>query len=302
MRNRTQIKIKNQYGNIVFHSINNLLFGLFAFICIYPFYYIFIYSLSSPDKAAKGLYLYPRGITLYNYYQLLLNKGIASAALVTVERTILGSVSAVFCTALFGYLLSKKELPLRKLIYRLVVMTMYINAGLIPYYMLIKTLGLINSFFVYVIPYMVGAFNLILIKTYIEQIPSSIEESAMMDGAGFLRIFLSLILPISTPIIATVTVFVATVQWNSFSDNLIFVTNTKYQTLQMILYRIISSVTEAMQNVRTDQISRDIRIIQPTPTTIRMTMTMIATLPILFAYPFLQRYFVKGIMLGAIKG
>lgn len=293
---------KPKAGDIVFNSVNYLLFGLFALVCFYPFYYILIYSLSSPEKAALGVYFFPQGFTLNNYRHLLLSPDIARAVLVSAERTVIGTATSVLCTSFFGYLVTKKEMPLRSLMYRLVVMTMYINAGLIPTYILIKALGMTNSFLVYIIPYLVGSFNLILIKTYIEQIPPSMEESAMVDGAGYLRIFFSLILPLCLPIIATVTVFVAVFQWNSFSDNLIFVTNSKYQTLQMILYRIITSVSEAMQNVRTDQLAHDVRIIQPTPTTIRMTMTMIATLPILFVYPFLQRYFVKGIMLGAIKG
>ena len=293
---------KVNIANVAFHTVNYLMFGLFTLICIYPFYYILIYSLSDTTKASMGVYLLPEGFTLYNYYSLLTNEGIANAALITVLRTVTGTALAVFCTALFGYLLTKKELPFRRLIYRLVVMTMYINAGLIPYYMMIKAIGLRNSFFVYIIPYAVGAFNLILIKTFIEQMPPSIEESAMVDGAGYLILFVKLIFPLSLPIIATVTVFTAVFQWNSFSDNLIFVTNPKLQTLQMLLYRILQNVAEARQNVRTDEMARNIRIVQPTPTTIRMTITMIVTLPILFVYPFLQRYFVKGIMLGAVKG
>ena len=293
---------KVNIANVAFHTVNYLMFGLFTLICIYPFYYILIYSLSDTTKASMGVYLLPEGFTLYNYYSLLTNEGIANAALITVLRTVTGTALAVFCTALFGYLLTKKELPFRRLIYRLVVMTMYINAGLIPYYMMIKAIGLRNSFFVYIIPYAVGAFNLILIKTFIEQMPPSIEESAMVDGAGYLILFVKLIFPLSLPIIATVTVFTAVFQWNSFSDNLIFVTNPKLQTLQMLLYRILQNVAEARQNVRTDEMARNIRIVQPTPTTIRMTITMIVTLPILFVYPFLQRYFVKGIMIGAVKG
>ncbi len=181
-------------------------------------------------------------------------------------------------------------------------MTMYINAGLIPSYILMKFLGMINTFWIYIIPGLVGAFNLILIKTYIEQLPASLEESAMIDGAGYFRIFIRMIFPLSMPIIATVTVFVAVGQWNTFTDNLIYVSNEKLRTLQLMLYVVLNRTTEAMQNVRTDQVSRNIFLVQPTPTTIRMTITMIATLPIIFVYPFLQKYFVKGIMLGAIKG
>ncbi len=290
------------WHNVLFHSLNYLLFGAFALLCIYPFYYILIYSLSDPNQAAIGVYLWPKGFTLNNYATLLRNPGISRAALVTVGRTVAGTASSVLCTALLGYLVTKQDLPLRRFFYRFIVLTMYLNAGLIPYYILLKNLLLINTFWVYVVPGLVGAYNMILIKTYIEQLPASIEESAMVDGAGYMRIFVRLILPLSMPIIATVVVFNAVGQWNSFSDNLIFNPGGKYDTLQMVLYRVLAHTTEAYQNVRTSDMARNMNVVAPTPTTIRMTVTMIVTLPILFVYPFLQRYFVKGIMLGAVKG
>ncbi|NLO83032.1 MAG: carbohydrate ABC transporter permease [Clostridiales bacterium] len=291
-----------KFNDMLFHTINYTVFGLFTLMCIYPFYYIFIYSISDSQLASRGIYLLPKGVTLYNYYIVLRNPGIASAALVSLSRTVAGTVLTVFCISLFGYVLTKKELFLRKFIYRFVVMTMYLNPGLIPYYILIQKLGLRNNFLVYILPGAVSAFNLILVKTYIEQIPSSLEEAAMVDGADYFRIFLKIIFPVSMPIIATIAVFTAVGQWNSFSDNLFFVSNPKLQTLQMTLYKVLANVSEVGANVTTEDIRRNIRVVQPTSTTIRMTITMIVTLPILFVYPFLQRYFVKGIMLGAIKG
>ena len=293
---------KLRFGDIMFNSLNYLIFGIFALLCFYPFYYILIYSLSSTQAASSGVYFFPKQITLYNYANLLRNPGILNAAFISLSRTVIGTAGSVFCTTIFAYFVTKKELPARKFIYRFVVMTMYINAGLIPSYILMKFLGMINTFWIYIIPGLVGAFNLILIKTYIEQLPASLEESAMIDGAGYFRIFIRMIFPLSMPIIATVTVFVAVGQWNTFTDNLIYVSNEKLRTLQLMLYVVLNRTTEAMQNVRTDQVSRNIFLVQPTPTTIRMTITMIATLPIIFVYPFLQKYFVKGIMLGAIKG
>lgn len=293
---------KQGIANFVFNALNYLTLTLFALICLYPFYYVLIYSLSSPEATGIGVYLLPKGFTLTNYVHIMASPDIARAALVTVARTVLGTVLSVISTAFFGYLMTKKELPFRSFIYRFVVMTMYISAGLIPFYILVKALGLINSFFMYIIPGLIGAFNLILVKTYVEQIPPSIEESAMVDGAGYLGIFFHLMLPLSMPIIATVAVFVAVGQWNSFSDNLIFVTDRRYTTLQLILYRILINATEATQNIKTADITKGMLKFQESPTSIRMTITMVATLPILFVYPFLQKYFVKGIMLGAIKG
>jgi ABC-type glycerol-3-phosphate transport system permease component len=290
-------------SDILFHSINYLIFALFAVICIYPFYYIFLYSISSTKEAARGMiYFLPKGLTFSNYYYILNNPGIANAALVSLARTVVGTLITVCCCTLFGYILTKKELPFRKIIYRYVIITMYLNAGLIPSYILMKKIGLYNNFWTYIIPGAVGAFYLILIKTYIEQIPSSIEESAMVDGANYYTVFIRIIFPICTPIIATVAVFTAVAQWNSFADNLIYVNNPKLQTLQMMLYKVLKNVSEAFQNVRTEDMARNLNLVQPTPTTTRMTITMIATLPIIFVYPSLQKYFVKGIMMGAIKG
>jgi putative aldouronate transport system permease protein len=161
---------------------------------------------------------------------------------------------------------------------------------------------LMNRFWIYVIPTAVSAYFLIIIKTYIEQIPASLEESAMVDGANYFTVFARIIFPICTPIIATVAVFTAVSQWNTFADNLIYVSNPKLQTLQIILYKVLVNVKEATQSIRTQDLARNRFLVQPTPTTVRMTITMIATLPIVFVYPFLQRYFVKGIMMGAIKG
>jgi putative aldouronate transport system permease protein len=290
-------------GDFLFHSINYLIYGLFAIICIYPFYYIFLYSISSTKEAARGMiYLLPKGPTIQNYYTILRNPGIANAAMVSLARTVLGTLITVLCCALFGYIMTKRELPFRKIIYRYVVMTMYLNAGLIPTYILMKKIGLMNRFWIYVIPTAVSAYFLILIKTYIEQIPASLEESAMVDGANYFTVFARIIFPICTPIIATVAVFTAVSQWNTFADNLIYVSNPKLQTLQIILYKVLVNVKEATQSIRTQDLARNRFLVQPTPTTVRMTITMIATLPIIFVYPFLQRYFVKGIMMGAIKG
>lgn len=295
--------MKTKISDILFHSINYLVFGLFAIICIYPFYYIFIYTISDTQIAAKGgIYLFPRGITLANYSLVLLNKGIMNAAFISFSRTIIGTTLTLFCCSFFGYVVSKKELPFRKIIYRFIIVTMYLNSGLIPYYLVVRKLGLLNNFLIYVLPGAVNAFFLILVKTYIESLPPSLEESAKIDGASYLTIFWKIIFPLSKPVLATVAVFCAVNQWNSFSDNLIFVSKNSLKTLQLMLYQVLNSVTQVSQNVTTADLERMHSIVQPTPTTIRMTITMVATLPILLLYPLLQRYFVKGIMMGAVKG
>lgn len=288
---------------ILFQSVNYLIFTLFALICLYPFYYIFIYTVSNSQEAAKGgIYLLPHGFTLQNYRTVFMASGLVNAAFVSVARTVIGTVLTLLGSSFLGYLVTKKELPFRSFIYRFVITTMYLNAGLIPYYIVMKKIGLINNFLIYVVPGVISAYFVILIKTYIESIPPALEESAMIDGANFGTIYFKIILPLSQPILATVAVFSAVSQWNSFSDNLIFVTDTHLRTLQLMLYQILSSVTQLSTNMTTADLERMKNIVQPTPTTIRMTISMVVTFPILVVYPFLQRYFVKGIMLGAIKG
>jgi len=297
------MKRKWTAGESVFQIVVGLLFVLFAFVCLYPFWYILMYSFSSTAATAvTPPYFWFKGFTLANYEAILLNQGIAQAALVSVSRTLAGTFLTVALSAFFAYLMTKNEMPYRKLIYRVVIVTMYLNAGLIPTYILYQRIHILNTFWIYVLPGMVAAYYVILIKTYIESIPPALEESAMMDGAGYIRIFRSVIMPLSKPILATVIVFSAVGQWNSFSDNVIFVHPQSLQTLQLILYRVLANVTEAFQSVNTQEIARIMAHKPPSPMTIRMTITMVVTLPIIFVYPFLQRYFIKGIMLGAVKG
>jgi ABC-type glycerol-3-phosphate transport system permease component len=298
------VKEKLTLPNLAFNAINYTLLTLFFLLCIYPFYYVFIYSLSDAYEAAKGMgvLLWPVKVTLRNYAAVFKIKGMALAAFVSVARTIVGTILTVGCCSFFGYLVTK---PLygRKFIYRFVVATMYFSSGLIPWYLTIRSYHLHNSFLIYVVPGMVNAFNIILFKTFIEQIPPSMEEVALMEGAGYLRIFRSVIFPLSLPIVATITVFCAVGQWNAWFDNYIFVTNPNLATLQLKLYELLQTASSiagsANTAVTSDVVIRSQNI---TPMAVRMTITMVVTFPIILVYPFMQRFFVKGIMLGAIKG
>ena len=276
-----------------------VLLSLYAIVCVFPFYFIFIYSISIPNEAAKGIFLLPRGFTLENYRQLFIQNNILLSAFISVSRTVLGTVTTVTFTSFFAYLLAQEKLKFRKSIYRLVVMTMYINAGLIPWYMTMKLLGLKNNFMLYILPYAIVAFYLVLIKTYIEQLPKSLQESAMIDGAGPFRIFISIVMPISIPVLATVAIFTAVDQWNTWIDNFYLVDNPKLQTLQLLL---LTFMTDQASQMTTQTARLSMKNITVTPTSIRMTITMIATLPVLVVYPVFQKYFVKGILIGAIKG
>jgi len=287
--------------DLIFNAINYIVLSLLIVVTIYPFYYIFIYSISDSIEAQKGVTFWPAGFSLEAYRTTASLPGIIDAAVVTLSRTVIGTVITVFCCAFFAYLITKEELPFRKTIYRFVLITMYFNAGFIPWYLTMKTYGLQNNFLLYVLPSALVGFNVILIKTFIEQLPASLEESAKIDGAGYFRIFASVIFPLSMPIIATIAVFAAVGQWNTWFDNYFLVENPKLQTLQLVLYNFLNQSSN-LSNMTTEQLNRGDLVRTLTPQSIRMTITMLVTLPIVLVYPLLQRYFVKGIMMGAVKG
>ena len=293
---------KKKASEHIFDFFNVLILLLFTFLCFYPFWYVAIYSLSDPRAAATGLTFLPRGFTLDNLIEVFQLPGLSRAAFVSILRTVLGSTITVFCSAWFGYMLTKNKLPFRRIIYRFTIVTMYVGAGLIPWFLTIRMYGLNNSFLVYIIPSAIGVFFVVLFKTFIEQLPPALEESAKMDGAGYMTCFINIIVPLSTPIIATIFVFSAVGQWNSFFDNYIFVTDDNLQTLQYILFRYTRRAEFVTRDINTMRLMLEGQQSIITPMTVRMTVTMVVTLPILFVYPFAQRYFVKGIMIGAIKG
>lgn len=283
-----------------------LVFGIFTIICILPFYYLFINTISDNALSAKGDVLFwPKGIHFSNYIKILTMKGLPLSALVSVSRTVLGTLLTVVGTSFLGYALSKKEMWMQKFWYRFVVITMYFNAGVIPWYINMKNLGMLNNFLAYIIPGIISPFSLILFKTYLESIPASLEESADLDGAGYLVRYSRIVMPLCKPIIATISVFAAVGQWNSFTDTLYLMTDSRLFPLQYLLYQYLSEAN-AMAQILSQKAASGIGIADVsaliTPTSIKMTVAMIVVLPILFVYPFFQKYFVGGIMIGAVKG
>ena len=295
---------KSNAGTHIFNLTNALLLGLFTFTCVFPFYYIFINTISDNQLVAKGQILfYPIGIQFQNYRQVIAIRGLGHAGLVSLGRTVLGPILTLIGSAFLGYVLSRPEMWKRKIWYRYVVVTMYFNAGIIPWYVTMKMLGMVDNFLAYIIPATVIPFYMILFKTYIEQIPGSLEESAQMDGAGYLTRFYRIILPLSKPMLATIAVFSMVGQWNSFVDTLFLARTSKLYTLQFILYQYLNEVNSIAAALRNSPMAANMdpsKLL--TPTSIRMTISMVVVLPILFVYPFFQRFFVKGLMIGAIKG
>lgn len=295
------MKIKS---SVLFDVFNYLLMTSFFIITIYPLYYIFIYSISDPVLAQKGVYLYPVGVTLSNYKTIFMLNGIWNAALISVLRTVIGTVITVVCCTFFAYLVTQEDLPCRKFFYRFLVITMYLNSGLIPWFLTMKAYHLDNNFLLYVVPGAVSAYYVILIKTYQEQLPHALMEAAKIDGAGYITIFLKIVLPLSLPIVATIAVFASVGQWNSWQDNFFLVQSDNLETLQLMLYNFLNQANQIAQRSMEDmnRMVANQQAPKITPETVRMTITMVVTLPILFVYPFMQKYFVKGIMIGAIKG
>ena len=304
-RLKTKLKLKTSFAEKLFQTLNYIFAGLFGLICIYPFYYILLYSLSNPELASKGNIIFvPDGFTLENYIRILTSEGMGSAFIVSLSRSLLGTSITVLVTGLFAYLMTKKEVPMRKFFYRATIASMYINAGIIPWYITMLKLGLKNNFLLYILPAVINAYFLILIKTYIESIPPSLEESAHIDGAGLFTVYFKILLPVCKPILAAVAVFSAVWQWNAWTDTFYLVNEPSLFTFQyklVIMLREAEIIAKQMQ-FSPSSVSLEALKTRITPMSIRMTTSMVVAIPIILVYPALQKYFVKGIMMGAIKG
>ena len=292
---------KRSAGELAFDTCNVLFMTLFVLLCVFPFYYMFIYSLSDPSEAAKGITLLPRGFTFANYAEVLRIDEIKSATQMSVLKTVLGTAASVLCTSFFGYLMTMRKMYCRKLFYRLLTITMYVNAGLIPTYLIYHSYGLVNNFAIYILPMLLPAFNVILVKTYIEQLPEALQESASIDGAGVCRIWISIILPLCVPILATISVFTSVNLWNSWFDSHIYITDRRMWTLSYVLqryYKNASQIAEMSSKLSNINLTENIKM---TTETLRLTITAIVTIPVLVVYPFMQRFFLKGLLTGSIK-
>ncbi len=300
-------KIKTSPSRKAFQVFNYLLMLGITLICIYPFWYIVIYTFSEGSLVdVNPPVLLPRGFSLANYKDIFELDGFFHSLFISVLRTVIGTALSVLCCSFLGYMFTKDEMPGKKIVYRFLIMTMYINGGMISTYIVIKSYGLLNNFWVYILPMLISAYNIVLIKTYVEQLPQSLEESAKLDGAGYLTVFAKIILPLSKPIIATIAVFVAVGHWNSWFDNHIYTRgNENLMTLQYLLYNYLNEaqrLADQIKNASANMAGISDMMSSISPKGVRMTITVLASLPIFLVYPFMQKYFVKGIMVGAVKG
>ena len=294
-------KITRTPGEWVLDIVKIVFLAFVVVVTVYPFWNIFIISINDATDAIRGgLYFLPRKLSLSSYAEILGRSTFLASIKVSVARTLIGTPIAVLVTAMLAYPLSRKDLVGRKFWNLLFVFTMYFGGGLVPYYMVLKGIHMLNTFWVFIFPMMMSVYNMILIRSYIESMPDSLFEAAKIDGANDLVVFVKMVIPLSKPILMTVALFVAINQWNSWFDAYLYTSDQALKPMQSILVEILNqyqtgaSTSQAMSNAKAG--------VTVTPDSIRMAATMVATLPIIMVYPFVQKYFVKGIMLGAVKG
>lgn len=301
--------IRETRGERIFNGFNVAFLALASVIIFYPFYYMLIYSLNVGVASKAGLYLWPTAFTWDNYSTLFKNAYIVNSYFITIARTVVGTLLHLLLTSLVAYGMADAKLMNRGIYSVIFVIPMFFGGGLIPYYLLILNLRLNNTFWVYVIPTMLSVWNMILIRTYIQGLPTSLEESAHLDGASDFLIFFRIILPLSTPVIAAIALFAAVDQWNSWFDAFIFVNDPNLHPIQLFLKSVIQqtlSVKNLLTSLTTAGLDakalQQLERIKITTEALKAAATVITIGPIIAVYPFLQKYFVKGLMLGSLKG
>lgn len=280
-------------------DVIKVVFLVFAVVvCLYPFWNIFIVSINDANDAMRGgLYLLPRKLSLASYADILGRATFQHSILVTVGRTLIGTPLAILVTSALAYVLSRKELIGRRPLSVFFIFTMYFGGGMVPYYMILKNLGLLDNFLVFILPNLLSVYNMILVRNYIESMPEALFDAAKIDGANDLVIFFRMVLPLCKPIIMTIALFVAIGHWNSWFDAYLYTNSQDLKTMQSILVEILNQYqTSDAGASAANRLSQSI-----TPDSIRMAATMVTTIPIILVYPFIQKYFVKGIMLGSVK-
>ncbi len=304
--NRRYLSLGSFLGDTAFETVKGVILFLMVTVTLYPFWNTVVISFNlGTDTIRGGVYFWPRMWTLTNYKAVWLTAKIPQAFMVSVARAVISTLLNLFLTTMLAYALSRKEFALRKPLTIFVVLSMYVNAGLFPNYFLIKALHLNNTFFVYVVPTMVSAFNFIVIRTYIRTIPESIFESAKLDGTSDFRIFLSLVIPLCKPVLATVALFVAVGAWNAWFDTVLYNSgNPKLFTLQYQLMALLQSSmnqSKSAADVGAAGMAANMGANMVTPVSIRSAIIIVAAVPILIVYPLVQKYFVVGMNVGSVK-
>ena len=295
------MKKKTSLGDKIFTVCNTLFMIAFVDITIYPVLNTLAISFNDGIDAVRGgIHLIPRKFTLKNYQTVLGKQNMITGAYITVLRTVIGTVLALLTNALLAFVVSRKRFLFKSQLSLFWVITMYVNGGMIPVFLLYKNLHLTGTFWVYVVPGMISAWNMLVMRTYMQGLPDSLEESAQLDGAGYWTVFIKIISPLCKPVYATVALFVAVGQWNSWFDAMLYNRmKTEYTTLQYELMKLLSSVMQ--QSGSAANASQTAAAGAVTPVSVRAAATIATMLPIVCLYPFLQRYFVTGLTIGGVK-
>ena len=299
MSNTINKKKKLSKADIAFYTFNSIFMTLFVVVTLYPVLNTLAISFNDGlDALRGGIYLLPRKFSVKNYITVFNKDDLLVGAYISVARTVVGTALSLVACAILAFIVRRNNFLFAKPLSLFWVITMYVNGGMIPVFLLYKGLHLTNSFWVYVIPGMVSAFNMLVIRTYMNGIPNSFEESAQLDGAGYTTIFLNIISPLCKPVYATVALFVAVYQWNSWFDVMLYNRmSDKLTTLQYELMKLLASVTSQSTSAQSMKNSTS----SITPTSIRAAASIVTMLPIICVYPFLQQYFVSGLTLGGVK-
>lgn len=290
---------KSSVWDKLFVICNTSFMILFVVVTLYPVLNTLAISLNDGiDGVRGGIYLWPRKWTLNNYATVLHKQNLLTGANITILRTVIGTLTSLAANALLAFIVSRKRFLFKSQLSLFWVITMYVNGGLIPVFLLYKNLSLTNSFLVYVIPGMVSAFNMLVLRTYMAGLPDSLEESAQLDGAGYMTVFIKIISPLCKPVYATIALFVAVYQWNSWFDAMLYNRmSDRFTTLQYELMKLLSTV---MQQSGSAEAAKNV-VNAVTPNSVRAAATILTMLPIICLYPFLQRYFVTGLTIGGVK-
>lgn len=291
--------VYNTAADIILDIIVGVVLVLFVLVTMYPILNTVAISFNEGlDALRGGIYLWPRKFSLQNYETVFSKQNLLTGAKISVLKTVIGTATQLFATAMLAYVLSRKNFIFRRPVSKFFVLTMYVNGGLIPNFLLLKELNLTGTFWVYIVPFMLSAFNMLVIRTYMEGLPESLVESAQMDGAGHFTIFMKIIVPLCLPVFATVALFIAVWQWNAWFEAMLYNRlKPEYTTLQYELMKLLSSVTNSSSNAEVMKNATN----TVTPGSVRAAATIITALPIVCLYPFLQRYFVTGLTIGGVK-
>ena len=296
MKNRSFAEQLFDLGNSVFML-------LLCFITIYPIWYVLVLSFNDGGDALRGgIYWWPRVFTLSNYRIIFANPQILQSFEITIYRTLASTVATVLFTAMTAYAWSKPYLIGRKLFLALGLVTLFFNGGLIPTFLLISGLGMYNNFLVFIIPTLFNFFNLIIFQAFFRELPPSLEEAASIDGANEMRIFCQIILPLSQPVLATIALFHGVWSWNDFFMGAIYIKDASLEPIATYLYRVVAGSMGANMANMAANIGAGVRTASVTSSSVQLATMIVATAPVVMVYPFLQKYFAKGLLIGSIKG